>query len=77
MSKGGMSKLIDRLVKRKLVRKDVSEFDRRVRAVGLTAYGKDWVFLQSDYYCEESERKAFWDELCSDVAAAAALRSSA
>jgi DNA-binding MarR family transcriptional regulator len=121
MSKGGMSKLIDRLVKKELVRKDVSKFDRRVRAVGLTAYGKDWVesiaslekdldreffgklrgggryrlteylkriltarqrkhmeewvFLQSDYYCESSEREAFWDELCSHVAAAATLRS--
>jgi len=122
MSKGGMSKLIDRLVERKLVRKDVSKFDRRVRAVGVTAYGKDWVefiasmekdldreffgklrgggryhlteylkrilttrqrkhmeewvFLQSDNDCERSEREAFWDDLCSDVAAAAALRSS-
>ena len=122
MSKGGMSKLIDRLVKRKLVRKDVSKFDRRFRAVGLTAYGKEWVefiaslekdldreffgklrgggryrlteylkrilttrqrrhmeewvFLQSDSYCESSEGDAFWDELCTEVAAAAALRSS-
>ena len=122
MSKGGMSKLIDRLVKKELVRKEVAKLDRRFRAVGLTAYGKEWVefiaslekdldrqffgklrgggryrlteylkrilttrqrkhmeewvFLQSDNYCESSEMQAFWDELCSDVAAAAALRSS-
>jgi DNA-binding MarR family transcriptional regulator len=36
MTKGGASKLVDRLVKKGLARKTVSEFDRRFRAVELT-----------------------------------------
>ena len=43
MTKGGASKLIDRLVKKGLVRKEVSEFDRRFRGVELTEYGREWV----------------------------------
>jgi len=122
MSKGGVSKLIDRLVKKDFVRKEVSKFDRRFRAVGLTEYGREcvafiasmeqsldreffgklrgggryrlteylkriltarqrkhmeeWVSLQSDDYCERSEQEEFWRDLCSEVAAAAAHRST-
>jgi DNA-binding MarR family transcriptional regulator len=122
MSKGGVSKLIDRLVKKDFVRKEVSKFDRRFRAVGLTEYGrecvafiasmeksldreffgklrgggryrltqclkriltarqrkhmKEWVSLQSDDFSERSEQEAFWSDLCSEVAAAAAHRST-
>jgi DNA-binding MarR family transcriptional regulator len=48
MSKGGISKLIDRLVKKDLLRKEVAQFDRRFRAVWLTEYGREWVpFLAS------------------------------
>jgi DNA-binding MarR family transcriptional regulator len=36
MTKGGASKLVDRLVKKGLARKTVSEFDRRFRPVDLT-----------------------------------------
>jgi DNA-binding MarR family transcriptional regulator len=43
MSKGGASKLIDRLVKKKLVRKKVAAFDRRCRVVGLTMKGEQLV----------------------------------
>jgi len=43
MSKGGASKLIDRLVKRKLLRKKVADFDRRSRVVGLTMKGEELV----------------------------------
>jgi DNA-binding MarR family transcriptional regulator len=43
MSKGGASKLIDRLVKKGLVTKKISHFDRRHRAVQLTQYGRDIV----------------------------------
>jgi hypothetical protein len=110
------------LVKKDFVRKEVSKFDRRFRAVGLTEYGREcvafiasmeksldreffgklrgggryrltqclkriltarqrkhmeeWVSLQSDDYCEMSESEAFWSDLCRQVAAAAAVRSS-
>ena len=40
MTKGGASKLIDRLVKKGLVRRSVGELDRRCRPVGLTRRGK-------------------------------------
>jgi DNA-binding MarR family transcriptional regulator len=40
MSKGGASKLIDRLVKKGLARRRVGELDRRCRPVGLTRAGK-------------------------------------
>jgi DNA-binding MarR family transcriptional regulator len=122
MSKGGVSKLIDRLVKKGFVRKEVSKFDRRFRAVGLTEYGREcvafiasmeksldreffgklrgggryrltqclkriltarqrkhmeeWVSLQSDDFSERSEQEEFWSDLCSEVAAAAAHRST-
>jgi hypothetical protein len=122
MSKGGVSKLIDRLVKKDFVRKEVSKFDRRFRAVGLTEYGREcvafiasmeksldreffgklrgggryrltqclkriltarqrkhmeeWVSLQSDDVSERSEHEEFWSDLCSEVAAAAAYRST-
>jgi DNA-binding MarR family transcriptional regulator len=40
MTKGGASKLIDRLIKKGLVEKQVASSDRRCRAVGLTRAGK-------------------------------------
>jgi DNA-binding MarR family transcriptional regulator len=40
MTKGGASKLIDRLVKKGLARRSVGELDRRCRPVGLTRRGK-------------------------------------
>jgi DNA-binding MarR family transcriptional regulator len=43
MSKGGASKLIDRLVERGLVIKKVGEFDRRHRTVQLTPHGRSIV----------------------------------
>ena len=43
MTKGGASKLVDRLVKKGLAKKTVGEFDRRCRAVELTEIGKDLV----------------------------------
>ena len=43
MSKGGASKLIERLVKKGLVVKKISEYDRRFRAVSLTQYGRNIV----------------------------------
>jgi DNA-binding MarR family transcriptional regulator len=43
MSKGGASKLIDRLVEKALVEKKTSTFDRRHRAVSLTVYGRSLV----------------------------------
>jgi DNA-binding MarR family transcriptional regulator len=43
MTKGGASKLVDRLVKKGLARKTVGEFDRRCRAVELTEPGQDLV----------------------------------
>jgi DNA-binding MarR family transcriptional regulator len=122
MSKGGISKLIDRLVKKDLVRKEVAQFDRRFRAVWLTEYGREWVpflasmersldrelyrklrgggryrlteslkriltaqqrkhmeewvSLQSDDYCEMPEEEEYWNDLCRQVAAAAAFRGS-
>ena len=61
MSKGGMSKLIDRLVKKDLVSKEVSKFDRRFRPVSLTEYGRDWVaFIAS---IEKSLDREFFDKL--------------
>jgi DNA-binding MarR family transcriptional regulator len=43
MSKGGASKLVSRLVAKGLAVKDISVFDRRFRAVGLTKRGRDLV----------------------------------
>lgn len=43
MSKGGGSKLVSRLVAKGLAVKDISVFDRRFRAVGLTQRGRDLV----------------------------------
>jgi hypothetical protein len=40
MTKGGTSKLIDRLVEKGLVEKRVGQFDRRFRTVELTKYGQ-------------------------------------
>jgi DNA-binding MarR family transcriptional regulator len=58
MSKGGASKLIDRLVKKGLVTKKVSEFDRRHRAVQLTQYG--WDIVPSLAYCEQTTHGRFF-----------------
>jgi DNA-binding MarR family transcriptional regulator len=43
MSKGGMSKLIDRLIEKDYVRKEVSEFDRRFRPIALTEFARERV----------------------------------
>jgi DNA-binding MarR family transcriptional regulator len=43
MSKGGASKLVTRLVKKGLIEKRRSKFDRRRRSVGLTRQGRDFV----------------------------------
>jgi DNA-binding MarR family transcriptional regulator len=43
MTKGGASKLLDRLVKKGLARKELSEFDRRYRPAKLTKRGRDLV----------------------------------
>jgi DNA-binding MarR family transcriptional regulator len=43
MTKGGASKLVDRLVKKGLARKTVSEFDRRFRPVDLTERAEELV----------------------------------
>jgi DNA-binding MarR family transcriptional regulator len=43
MTKGGASKLVDRLVKKGLAKKTVGEFDRRFRAVELTERGEELV----------------------------------
>ena len=40
MTKGGISKLIARLVRKRLVRKTVSEYDRRYRMISLTWAGE-------------------------------------
>jgi DNA-binding MarR family transcriptional regulator len=43
MTKGGASKLVDRLVKKRLVIKRTGEYDRRFRTVELTKRGEDLV----------------------------------
>jgi DNA-binding MarR family transcriptional regulator len=43
MTKGGASKVIDRLVKKGLARRSVGELDRRCRPVGLTRRGQGLV----------------------------------
>jgi len=43
MTKGGASKLVDRLVKKRLVIKRTGEYDRRFRTVELTEAGQDLV----------------------------------
>jgi DNA-binding MarR family transcriptional regulator len=43
MTKGGASKLLDRLVRKGLARKEVSEFDRRYRPATLTERGQKLV----------------------------------
>ena len=45
MSKGGASKLVNRLVKKGLATKSVSDLDRRFRAVGLTESGEELVSI--------------------------------
>jgi DNA-binding MarR family transcriptional regulator len=61
MSKGGMSKLIERLVNKGFVRKEVSQFDRRFRAVWLTEYGRDHVSILGPM--EESLDLEFYGKL--------------
>jgi DNA-binding MarR family transcriptional regulator len=61
MSKGGASKLIDRLVNKGLVTKKVSQFDRRHRAVRLTQYGRSIVPLLA--YCEQTTHGRFFRRL--------------
>jgi DNA-binding MarR family transcriptional regulator len=51
MTKGGASKLIDRLVQKRLVKKEVGLHDRRFRTIELTKAGKDLVtFLAFSEY---------------------------
>lgn len=52
MTKGGASKLIDRLIKQSLVRKEVHEIDRRYRPIGLTLDGELLVSHLADIECE-------------------------
>jgi DNA-binding MarR family transcriptional regulator len=61
MSKGGASKLIDRLVNKGMVTKKVSEFDRRHRLVTLTQYGRNIVPWMA--YCEETTHGKFFRRL--------------
>jgi DNA-binding MarR family transcriptional regulator len=58
MSKGGASKLINRLVRKGLVKKTVGEFDRRCRCVEITNYGKQIVIRLASSE-EASERQSF------------------
>ncbi len=58
MSKGGASKLINRLVRKGLVKKTVGEFDRRCRCVEITSDGKQIVTLLA-FSEEDSERQCF------------------
>lgn len=44
LTKGGASKVIDRLVRKGLARRKVGELDRRCRPVALTRRGKDFVW---------------------------------
>jgi len=61
MSKGGMSKLIDRLVKKGYVAKEVQEHDRRFRGVWLTKHGRTCVPLIASK--EKSADRAFFGPL--------------
>jgi DNA-binding MarR family transcriptional regulator len=58
MTKGGASKLIDRLVKKRLVRKTVGELDRRCRPVGITRRGKNLVW-ELAIHEENTDRRFF------------------
>jgi DNA-binding MarR family transcriptional regulator len=58
MSKGGASKVIDRLVKKGLARRSVGKLDRRCRPVGLTRAGKSVVVLLS-LLADDNETKFF------------------
>jgi hypothetical protein len=61
MSKGGMSKLIDRLVKKGYVAKEVQEHDRRFRGVWLTKHGRTCVPLIASK--EKSADRTFFGPL--------------
>jgi DNA-binding MarR family transcriptional regulator len=58
MTKGGASKLVDRLVRKGLVSRTVGELDRRCRPVGLTRRGKNlvWHLAMSE---EDADREFF------------------
>jgi DNA-binding MarR family transcriptional regulator len=58
MTKGGASKLVDRLVKKGYARKSVGEFDRRFRAVELTEAGRDLV-LRFAKFVDNTDREIF------------------
>jgi DNA-binding MarR family transcriptional regulator len=58
MTKGGASKLIDRLVRKGFARRKVGEFDRRCRPVGLTKRGKNLVVYLASRE-EEIDREFF------------------
>jgi DNA-binding MarR family transcriptional regulator len=61
MSKGGMSKLIDRLVRKGYVEKAVQKFDHRFRGVWLTKHGRTCVPLIASK--EKSADRAFFGPL--------------
>jgi DNA-binding MarR family transcriptional regulator len=56
MTKGGASKLVDRLVKKGYASKIVSEYDRRFRAVELTETGRNLV-LRFASFVDRSDRR--------------------
>jgi DNA-binding MarR family transcriptional regulator len=58
MTKGGASKLVDRLVKKGWAIKRVGEFDRRFRTVELTDDGRDLV-LRFARFVDNTDRKIF------------------
>jgi DNA-binding MarR family transcriptional regulator len=61
MSKGGISKLIDRLRVKGLVAKRRSTFDRRRRAVSLSLYGR--AIVPSLAFCEATLHRQFFRSL--------------
>jgi DNA-binding MarR family transcriptional regulator len=58
MTKGGASKLIGRLVKKRLARRTVGELDRRCRPVRITRRGKNLVW-ELAMYEEKTDRRFF------------------
>ena len=61
MTKGGASKLIDRLVRKGLASKEIGELDRRCRPVGLTKRGRYFVPYLARRE-EDLDRKSFRTE---------------
>jgi DNA-binding MarR family transcriptional regulator len=61
MTKGGASKLVDRLVRKGLASRTVGELDRRCRPVGLTRRGKNLVWHLAIHE-EDTDREFFPNE---------------